>query len=567
MYAYIIYGIVVLLVCIVVYGAWSRKRIYKEVDRLENKKLQLMNRPVTEELSKIKGLKMSGETEDRFEQWRSEWDDIVTIQLPDMEEKLFDIEEHANKYRFNKARKIIAFVDQELINLEKHIEQMISEVDQLIHSEEENRENIHKVKDLYDETKKKLWVQKGTLGNASQMIERKLKDMQEEFALFDAHMEDGNYFQAKELLHHLDTSLKQEIDTMDELPHYLVLIEKDLPKQIEELEHGFKEMEADGYNLDHFSFSWQVNEMKKRLSALLPLVENLKLSEVKEPLEAIQKELDEIYEKLEHEVLSRNVVENELTELQEKVDRLPLQFQELRTDTETVKLNYRISEDEDKKQMKMEKQLKDLLSQFSVIKDAAQENKQSFTSLRKMTQQLSEDIESFNSDLKEAKEGLNDMRSDERKASEMINELRSELVEAQKRLQKSNLPGVPDTLIMNMDDAEKSLVKASDKLNEVPLSLEEVIMKVDDARSYVHQCIEKLNKTMEEANLAEQVIQFGNRYRSQNDELNIKLLQAEDKFRHYYYDEALEIAVQAIEPVEPDVLNKVTKESHFQVTY
>ncbi|WP_096189740.1 septation ring formation regulator EzrA [Evansella halocellulosilytica] len=567
MYAYIIYGIVVLLVCIVVYGAWSRKRIYKEVDRLENKKLQLMNRPVTEELSKIKGLKMSGETEDRFEQWRSEWDDIVTIQLPDMEEKLFDIEEHANKYRFNKARKIIAFVDQELINLEKHIEQMISEVDQLIHSEEENRENIHKVKDLYDETKKKLWVQKGTLGNASQMIERKLKDMQEEFALFDAHMEDGNYFQAKELLHHLDTSLKQEIDTMDELPHYLVLIEKDLPKQIEELEHGFKEMEADGYILDHFSFSWQVNEMKKRLSALLPLVENLKLSEVKEPLEAIQKELDEIYEKLEHEVLSRNVVENELTELQEKVDRLPLQFQELRTDTETVKLNYRISEDEDKKQMKMEKQLKDLLSQFSVIKDAAQENKQSFTSLRKMTQQLSEDIESFNSDLKEAKEGLNDMRSDERKASEMINELRSELVEAQKRLQKSNLPGVPDTLIMNMDDAEKSLVKASDKLNEVPLSLEEVIMKVDDARSYVHQCIEKLNKTMEEANLAEQVIQFGNRYRSQNDELNIKLLQAEDKFRHYYYDEALEIAVQAIEPVEPDVLNKVTKESHFQVTY
>ncbi|UCZ52296.1 septation ring formation regulator EzrA [Bacillus shivajii] len=567
MYAYIIYGLIVVFVCIVVYGAWSRKRIYKQVDRIENKKVQLMNRPVTEELSKIKGLKMSGETEERFEQWRSKWDEIITVQLPNIEEKLFDIEELGNKYRFGKAKSVIISVEKDLERIEKHIDEMVAEVDQLIHSEEQNRENIHKVKDLYDETKKKLWVQKGTLGNASQVIEKNLKCMQDEFTQFEQHMEEGNYFQAKEILVSLESTLNEAVESMDEIPQYLVLVEKELPKQVQELENGLEEMEEDGYVLEHFSFSWQIKEMKRRLFALLPLIESLKLTEVKEPVEAIQNEIDEIYEKLEHEVLSRNFVENEIAELEVLTEQLPHQFQELRTDTETVKLNYRLPEDEDKKQLKMEKQLKDLLSQFSVIKDAAEEKKQSFTSLRKMIQTFREDANAFEIELKEAKEGLNHLRSDERKASDMIGELRNELLTAQKKLHKSNLPGVPESLLYKMDEAEKLLGQASNKLNEIPLSLDDVLNKVNEAKEQVKNCVEKLYATMDDANLAEQVIQYGNRYRSQNNDLNIKLLQAEDKFRQYQYDEALEIALHAVEPVDPDVLKKVTGKKELQETY
>ena len=84
-----------------------RKRLYKQIDELEQWKISLMNRPVPEELSKIKSLNMMGETEQLFEKWRNEWDDIVAVQLPNIEEKLFDIEEAVVKYRFMKAKEKI----------------------------------------------------------------------------------------------------------------------------------------------------------------------------------------------------------------------------------------------------------------------------------------------------------------------------------------------------------------------------------------------------------------------------------------------------------------------------
>ena len=53
-------------------------------------------------MSKIKHLKMTGETEEFFERWREEWDEIVTAHLPKVEELLYDAEENADKYRFKK---------------------------------------------------------------------------------------------------------------------------------------------------------------------------------------------------------------------------------------------------------------------------------------------------------------------------------------------------------------------------------------------------------------------------------------------------------------------------------
>src|SRR5690554_2865942 len=114
MFIYFIYGMIVLAILVIIYGAWSRRKIFNLVDDLDKKKIDLMNTPVTEELSKIKGLKMQGETEERFEEWRHGWDEIVAIQLPNIEERIFDVEEFANKYRFSKAKRTAKLVNDEL---------------------------------------------------------------------------------------------------------------------------------------------------------------------------------------------------------------------------------------------------------------------------------------------------------------------------------------------------------------------------------------------------------------------------------------------------------------------
>ncbi|MGJ9382370.1 septation ring formation regulator EzrA [Salipaludibacillus sp. CF4.18] len=567
MFMYVIYGSILLFLIIIIYGAWSRKKLYKEVDRLENKKMKMMNEPITEELSRIKGLRMSGETEERFGQWREEWDNIVTIQLPDMEEKLFDIEELANKYRFFKAKQYVRFVDTELDAVQQQMKEMVQEVDQLIHSEEQNRKDIDGVKDLFHETKKKLWVQKGTLGQAASTFDQKLKEIQLMFESFDEETEKGNYFQARQLLLKMSELLKEYQDVMVEVPQYLVRIEKEIPKQLEDLEKGFTEMEKEGYSLHHFSYQLQVNEMKRRLIVLLPLVESLNLEEVKEPIETTDSEINDIYEKLEHEVLSKNFVEKELQVLREHLSKLPQSYQSLSAEIETLKLNYQLTEDDDKQQIKIEKNIKELFNQLSVIEDAMEEKKQSFTTLRSMTQDFKIELDNVESEVKEMHDNFQHLRSDERKAEETIRQMQTDLTQGQKRLKQSNIPGVPELLLMQLDEAEEILNKALESLDQIPISIQNVNKHVEEAKKHIDSCLENLDQTIKKAKKAELVIQYGNRYRSEYDHVNIKLLQAEDRFRHYLYEESLEFALEGVELVDPKVLEKVQELEKLQVSY
>ena len=97
-----ILGLIVLVLGFFIIGYFFKKKRYTDIDKLEEWKMNIMNRPVLDELSKVKQLNMTGETEEMFEKWRNEWDEIVTVRLPDVEEMLFDAEEFIDKYRFSK---------------------------------------------------------------------------------------------------------------------------------------------------------------------------------------------------------------------------------------------------------------------------------------------------------------------------------------------------------------------------------------------------------------------------------------------------------------------------------
>ena len=46
-----------------------KRKYYSEVDRYESWKIDIMNRPVLDEMSKVKQLNMTGQTEELFERW------------------------------------------------------------------------------------------------------------------------------------------------------------------------------------------------------------------------------------------------------------------------------------------------------------------------------------------------------------------------------------------------------------------------------------------------------------------------------------------------------------------
>lgn len=69
--------------------------------------------------------------------------------------------------------------------------------------------------------------------------------------------------------------------------------------------------------------------------------------------------------------------------------------------------------------------------------------------------------------------------------------------------------------------------------------------------------VEQTEVMVDQARLTEQVIQYANRYRSKYPLLAAKLLEAENLFRSYEYEVALEQFAKALEEVEPGALKRI----------
>ena len=137
-------------------GYFMKKKYYKESDRLEKWKFEINSRPVIEEMQKVKQLNMNGQTEERFEKWRNDWDEVITERLPDLEELLFDAEEYIDKYRFKKAKAVHQEIEKILTETEEKINTILRELHELVGSEEKNRTEMEELKELYRESKKML---------------------------------------------------------------------------------------------------------------------------------------------------------------------------------------------------------------------------------------------------------------------------------------------------------------------------------------------------------------------------------------------------------------------------
>ncbi len=139
-----------------------------------------MNRQVADEMSKVRNLNLSGETESLFESWRDEWDDINDEVFSNVEEDLLDAEESAERYRFGKAFRILNHVERELNQVEKTIDDIFKEVDRLLHSEKDSREEIEKIKPRISEVRKVVLQNGYQLGKSEVVFDVELDEIEQE---------------------------------------------------------------------------------------------------------------------------------------------------------------------------------------------------------------------------------------------------------------------------------------------------------------------------------------------------------------------------------------------------
>ncbi|MFC7373362.1 septation ring formation regulator EzrA [Fictibacillus iocasae] len=548
---------VIAVLLLIGYGAWSRRKIYNEIDVLEGLKIQIMNRPLTDEIAKVKGLVMIGETEEKFESWRNEWDEMVTVILPGLEEDLFDAEEYADKYRFGKAREITRQAKRTLDSISSRIQIITAEINELITSEELNREQIIEAKEQYLQAKKYYLTHLRSLGQTASVFDKEFEDIQHKFEEFEQLTSAGSHLEARQILVESANRLHVTKTKMQAVPELLVSVQSDLPSQLRNLKEGFHEMEQQGYVLNHIVIEKEIEQLSNNLSDVTEKIYRIETEDSQKELDEMFSKVDQLYELLENEVVSKQFVLKEREHIAEILNDMRINMENLREETDIVSLTYQIDHNESEMQKKIEKLYNKLQNRFNLIEESIVSKKDSFSVIREMIEEMKSQLDELQRSQKIYQEMLLNLRKDELHTKDKLKELRRKLLEARRMVQKSNLPGLPEHYLVTIAKAEEYIIEVSKKLDEKPLEISEVSYVLEKALVAVEEGYEETAKMIETAQLAEQLIQYGNRFRSSYQNVSIRLIEAEIAFRNCQYEDALQIAGSAVESVHPGVLKQM----------
>ncbi|WP_282020005.1 septation ring formation regulator EzrA [Planomicrobium okeanokoites] len=567
MVKYIIIAVIILLAVIIV-GFMFRKKHHAEIERLEQLKLQIQNKPILEELTKVKQLNMNGQTEEMFERWRATWTEVMDVHIPQIGGMLFDAEDAVDRFKFGKATVSENKAEEKIDQVDRQMNEILIELEELIGSDEKNRSEMDLLRDQYRQARKSLLAHQHSYGAAAGPLEKKLETFTPLFEEYDQLTASGNYLKAREIVINLSGEGKNIFRLIEVIPPLLADIQSKIPSYIHELRSGIREMESQGYYLEHLEIAKQLDGMEKELEAAKEQVINLNIEEPKDAVEEMKEKVDSFYELLENEVESKHYVDQHKNDTAGTLEKVTLETREMSDECAVVQQSYKISENDAKIPKTCLEALEELQKRFDLLESRTNEDQSAYSSLQQELSEIRSELEGLNSTQGTFSESLKSLRTDEHKARARLEVLKRKLQETDRMLHKANTPGIPEEMDVRLEEAEENLFVAMQGLQEVPLNMKLVDNYLVKAERSIEEVEEKAVEMVENVQLIERIIQYGNRYRKTNPQMNQKLMEAEESFRQLRYTKALEEAATAVENFEPGSMKRIEvlgKESAWRV--
>src|SRR5699024_7268206 len=95
-------------------------------------------------------------------------------------------------------------------------------------------------------------------GEAVIKFEENLDTLENLLINYNELTEEGNYIEASQLANSLQLDLEELEEQIEEFPTLLSFCKTELPKQLDEILQGIKEMKEDGFRVEHLGFEKEI---------------------------------------------------------------------------------------------------------------------------------------------------------------------------------------------------------------------------------------------------------------------------------------------------------------------
>lgn len=547
----------VLLVLGYVVAVLLRKRNEALLASLEERKEQLYNLPVNDEVEEVKNMHLIGQSQVAFREWNQKWVDLSLNSFADIENNLFEAEGYNSSFRFLKAKQAIGNIESQVQLIDEDIKAIRQALSELKEKEEKNSGRVVHALDMFENLQKQVASDPDAYGPALPEIEKQAENIQVEFSKFVTLNSSGDPVEAAEILDTAENHIVALTHIVEKVPAIVKDVQTTLPDQLEDLEAGHRKLLESGYHFTETDLEARFQQLHAALKANLQNVAALELDNALYENEQIQEEINALYDIFTREIESHKVVEKLVKALPGYLAHAKENNKRLAEEVERLSKTF---ESKELKENHLKELEAELTAQELVVEDALKdtsETQKAYSILQEELEAIEERLKEIEDDQIALSETLSKIEKDDTNARQKVNIYANRLHAIKRYMDKRNLPGIPQSFLTIFFTASDNTEALLAELEGRRVNIENANRLLDILTNDMTELEEETYKLVQYATLTEQLLQYSNRYRSFDDHVQAAFDEALYIFeKEYDYPASFKVISEALETVEPGVTER-----------
>lgn len=554
---YLMVAIAVILILAYVAAIFLRKRNVSRLTGLEERKEQLYNLPVNDEVEAVKNMHLIGQSQVAFREWNQKWVDLSLNSFADIENNIFEAESYNNSFRFFKATHKIDQIESQIDLIEEDITSIRNALSELEKQESKNSGRVLHALDLFESLQNAVEEDSEKYGQALPEIEKQLENIQSEFSQFVTLNSSGDPVEAAAILDATENHILALTHIVDRVPGLVTTLTSTLPDQLVDLEEGYRKLLDANYYFTETDIESRFQLLYESLKKNQENIRQLELDNAEYENTQIQEEINSLYDIFTREIAAQKVVESLLSTLPTYLNHVKENNKVLVQDLERLSQTYLLPETDASHVRRIQADLSALETAILDVIEDQSEPTQAYSVLEEQLEALQSQLKEIEDEQISVSQRLAQVEKDDINARQKANVYVNRLHTIKRYMEKRNLPGIPQSFLKIFFTASHNTEELMSELEQELVDVESVNRILEIATNDMEALEVETYNIVQYSTLTEQLLQYSNRYRSFDERIQEAFNESLEIFeKEFDYHASFDKISQALEVAEPGVTNR-----------
>lgn len=534
-----------------------QKRNAATLNKYKERTDELKKAQLADKIKKLEDMKLSGASDDRFNQLKVEYHKQTDDIFSDILRQIRAAEYKNTEFKVFGSANDLKKLNNEMNDFESKIGEVSQGFDELLASNELNATHSEELQHQYQTLRKQVLTQSFSYGPATDKLEDELSEIANLLDKEKQLTQKGDHIEASQCLDDVKIKLGLITDQLKIIEPLFHDLNEVFPGQIDEIKFVYQKLAQ-----QHFKFSDDIvqliSDVQHEVDESNTKLGELNFDAVNTNNEDIKQRIDDLYETLTLEIDGKRDVLKEQKPVLDYLNHAVYQHNHLDKRIQKLQESYILADKTLDTFQNNFDTLNEIRRKYDADVQSIADRLVIFSEVKTDFKEIVKQLDDIEASEKTINDDLNQMLSSEQIARNSVDDYAKRLEIQKKMMEQLRLNGLPDDYLDYFYMVYDEINKLYDELDADQINMEDISKQVIVTQEDLENLVEKSKKLKYNVQLAEKLLQYANRYANKNPEFTDQLVRARALFDDdYNYNDAVDVISKALEEVESGSVDRI----------